>query len=219
MKIELTPSETNSIDLYKLLVSAVMPRPIAWVSTVSKEGIDNLAPFSFFNAVSVKPPILAFAPALKEANGAPAEKDTLRNVRETGEFVVNVVSRDLVEKMNETSFDYAPNESEFDAAGLTREPSSLVKPKRVAESPINFECKLYQIIDFGREVQSGSLILGEIVKIHLRDSVFKNGKIDMAALNPVGRLGGLWYCGIGDRFELKRPTKKRSEGDLNELNR
>ncbi|MCS6987935.1 MAG: flavin reductase family protein [Chloroherpetonaceae bacterium] len=213
MKRELNPSETNSIDLYKILVSAVMPRPIAWVSTTSKDGVDNLAPFSFFNAVSVKPPILAFAPALKEHNGKPTEKDTLRNIRETGEFVVNVVSRDLVEKMNQTSFDYAPDESEFDAVGLTREPSRLVKPKRVAESPINFECRLYQIIDFGREVQSGSLILGEIVMTHLDERVFKNGKIDMAELNPVGRLGGLWYCGIGDRFELKRPAKKRENAE------
>ncbi len=211
MTQHLSPSDINSIDLYKILISTVMPRPIAWVSTVSKEGIDNLAPFSFFTVASVKPPILCFAPALKESGGAPTEKDTLRNIRETGEFVVNIVSRDLVEKMNQTSFDYAPNESEFDAAGLTREPSSLVKPKRVAESMVNYECKLVQIIDFGKDVQSGSLILGEIVKIHLRESVFKNGKIDMAELNPVGRLGGLWYCGIGDRFELKRPSKSSTQ--------
>jgi flavin reductase (DIM6/NTAB) family NADH-FMN oxidoreductase RutF len=110
--------------------------------------------------------------------------------------------------MNQTSFEYAPNESEFDAVGLTRTPSSLVKPKRVAESLVNYECKLFQIIDFGKEVQSGSLILGEIVMTHLDERIFKNGKVDMAELNPVGRLGGLWYSGINDRFELKRPAQK-----------
>ncbi len=208
MTQHIAPNDINSIDLYKILVSTVMPRPIAWVSTVSEAGIDNLAPFSFFTVASVKPPILCVAPALKSVDGAPTEKDTLRNIRATGEFVVNIVSRSLVEKMNQTSFDYAPTESEFDAVGLTRAPSSLVKPKRVAESLVNYECKLVQIIDFGKEVQSGSLILGEIVMTHLDERIFKNGKIDMAELNPVGRLGGLWYSGIEDRFELKRPAAK-----------
>ncbi|MFQ3598881.1 MAG: flavin reductase family protein [Chloroherpetonaceae bacterium] len=205
MTHQISPNHINSIDLYKILVSTVMPRPIAWVSTVSNNGIDNLAPFSFFTVASVKPPIMCFAPALKGVNGVPTEKDTLRNIRETGEFVVNIVSRNLVEKMNQTSFDYPPTESEFDAVGLTRASSSLVKPKRVAESLANYECKLVQIIDFGKDVQSGSLILGEIVMTHLDERIFKNGKIDMAELNPVGRLGGLWYSGIEDRFELKRP--------------
>ncbi len=208
MSHHFTPTDISSIDLYKILVSTVMPRPIAWVSSISKEGIDNLAPFSFFTVASVKPPIVCFAPALKDVDGKPTEKDTLRNIRETGEFVVNIVSRNLVEKMNQTSFEYAPHESEFDAVGLTRAPSSLVKPKRVAESLVNYECKLFQIIDFGKDVQSGSLILGEIVMAHLDERIFKNGKVDMAELNPVGRLGGLWYCGIDDRFELKRPAQK-----------
>lgn len=205
MTHQFAPSDINSIDLYKILVSTVMPRPIAWISTTSKEGIDNLAPFSFFTVASVKPPILCFAPALKSVDGIPTEKDTLRNIRETGEFVVNIVSRSLVEKMNQTSFDYPPSESEFDAVGLTRAPACMVRAKRVAESLVNYECKLFQIIDFGKEVQSGSLILGEIVMTHLSERIFKNGKVDMAELNPVGRLGGLWYCGIEDRFELKRP--------------
>jgi flavin reductase (DIM6/NTAB) family NADH-FMN oxidoreductase RutF len=208
MTEHLSPNDITALDLYKILVSTVMPRPIAWVSTISKEGIDNLAPFSFFTVASVKPPILCFAPALKSVDGVPTEKDTLRNIQETGEFVVNIVSRSLVEKMNQTSFDYARSESEFDAVGLTRAPAHLVKPKRVAESLVNYECKLFQIITFGKEVQSGSLILGEIVMTHLDEQIFKNGKIDMAELNPVGRLGGLWYSGIEDRFELKRPTQK-----------
>ncbi len=208
MSHHFTPTDISSIDLYKILISTVMPRPIAWVSSISKEGVDNLAPFSFFTVASVKPPMLCFAPALKSVDGKPTEKDTLRNIRETGEFVVNIVSRNLVEKMNQTSFEYAPNESEFDAVGLTRAPSSLVKPKRVAESLVNYECKLFQIIDFGKDVQSGSLIVGEIVMVHLDERIFKNGKVDMAELHPVGRLGGLWYCGISDRFELKRPAQK-----------
>lgn len=207
MTEHLSPSNINSIDLYKILVSTVMPRPIAWVSTVSKDGIDNLAPFSFFTVASVKPPILCFAPALKSVEGIPTEKDTLHNIRETGEFIVNIVSRNLVEEMNQTSFEFAPTESEFDAVGLTRAPAHFVKAKRVAESLVNYECKLVQIIDFGKEVQSGSLILGEIIMVHLDKRIFKSGKVDMAELNPVGRLGGLWYSGIEDRFELKRPSK------------
>ena len=213
MTHHVAPSDINSIDLYKILISTVMPRPIAWVSTLSKDGIDNLAPFSFFTVASVKPPILCFAPALKSVDSVPTEKDTLRNIRETKEFVVNIVSRNLVEKMNQTSFEYAPHESEFDAVGLTRAQASLVKAKRVADSMVNYECKLVQIIDFGKEVQSGSLILGEIVMTHLDERIFKNGKIDMAELNPVGRLGGLWYSGINDRFELKRPAKNKENTD------
>jgi flavin reductase (DIM6/NTAB) family NADH-FMN oxidoreductase RutF len=206
MKRHLNPSEVDSKEFYKILVGSILPRPIAWVSTVSKAGVDNLAPFSFFSVASVKPPVLCFAPALKSVNDAPMEKDTLKNIRETGEFVVNIVSRSLVEKMNQTSYEYPETISEFDAAGLTREPSSLVKAKRVAESLINFECKLFQIIEIGKDVQGGTLILGEIVAAHLDERVFQNAKIEIQALEPVGRLGGLWYSGVADRFELKRPT-------------
>ena len=186
------------------------------MSTQSKEGVDNLAPFSFFTVASVNPPVLCFAPAIKsnreENKTVGVPKDTLVNVRETGEFVVNIVSRHLVEPMNQTSYDYEPNVSEFDEAGLTREPSILVKPMRVAESYINFECRLYQLIEIGKEPMGGTLVMGEILLVHLSEKVFKNGKIDMDALDPIGRLGGLWYSGIKDRFELPRPkAPKKAE--------
>ncbi|MDW8467052.1 MAG: hypothetical protein RML35_13075 [Chloroherpetonaceae bacterium] len=111
--------------------------------------------------------------------------------------------------MNQTSYDYDHSVSEFDEVGLTREPSVLVKPKRVAESAINFECKLYKLIEIGSEPLGGTLVLGEIVLVHLAEHVFKDGKIDMDALDPIGRLGGLWYAGIKDRFELPRPTSPK----------
>lgn len=210
MKTIINPKDIPPRDFYKILIGSVLPRPIAWVSTVSKDGIDNLAPFSFFMVASANPPVLCFAPAIKseraENKTVGVPKDTLLNVKETGEFVVNVVSRHLVEAMNQTSYDYERNVSEFDEVGLTREPSVLVKPKRVAESAINFECKLYKLIEIGTEPMGGTLVMGEIVLAHLSDHVFKDGKIDMDALDPVGRLGGLWYAGIKDRFELPRPT-------------
>ncbi len=216
MKTVVNPRECSPKDFYKILIGSVLPRPIAWVSTQSKEGVDNLAPFSFFTVASANPPVLCFAPAIKsdreENRTAGVPKDTLVNVRETGEFVVNIVSRHLVEPMNQTSYDYEPNVSEFDEVGLTREPSILVKPKRVAESYINFECRLYQLIEIGKEPMGGTLVMGEILLAHLSEKVFKNGKIDMDVLDPIGRLGGLWYSGIKDRFELPRPkAPKKAE--------
>jgi flavin reductase (DIM6/NTAB) family NADH-FMN oxidoreductase RutF len=216
VKTVVNPRECSPKDFYKILIGSVLPRPIAWVSTRSKEGVDNLAPFSFFTVASANPPVLCFAPAIKsdreENRTAGVPKDTLVNVRETGEFVVNIVSRHLVEPMNQTSYDYEPNVSEFDEAGLTREPSILVKPMRVAESYINFECRLYQLIEIGKEPMGGTLVMGEILLAHLSEKVFKNGKIDMDALDPIGRLGGLWYSGIKDRFELPRPkAPKKAE--------
>lgn len=157
-------------ELYNVLLSSVVPRPIAWVSTINSAGQPNLAPFSFFNCVSVDPPLLAFAPGLrtpKEAGSVHGEaKDTLRNVRETREFVVNVVSYDLRERMNITSGEYDRTVNEFELARLTPEPSQMVRPPRVAESPVSFECKLHQILDFATAPPSSSLVIGEIVALH-----------------------------------------------------
>lgn len=214
VKSIVNPREVSAKDFYKILIGSVLPRPIAWVSTVSKEGVDNLAPFSFFTVASANPPVLCFAPAIKseraENKTVGVPKDTLVNVRETGEFVVNVVSRHLVEAMNQTSYDYDRDVSEFDEVGLTREPSLLVKPKRVAESYINFECKLYKLIEIGTEPMGGTLVMGEILLAHLSDKVFKDGKIDVEVLDPIGRLGGLWYSGVKDRFELPRPVAAKN---------
>jgi flavin reductase (DIM6/NTAB) family NADH-FMN oxidoreductase RutF len=204
-----SPSDLSHKDLYSILLNSVAPRPIAWVSTVSAAGQPNLAPFSFFNTVCVDPPLLAFAPGLrqpKQAQGGLGEaKDTLRNIRETKEFVVNVVTYDLREAMNLTSGEYDASVTEFEVAKLTPQASVVVRPPRVAESPVSFECKLHQILDFSTAPTSGSLVLGEIVSIHINDANLKDGKLDRNSLDLIGRMGGLQYTRTTQRFEMVRP--------------
>jgi flavin reductase (DIM6/NTAB) family NADH-FMN oxidoreductase RutF len=204
--------KTTEIDFetsYKILIGSVVPRPIAWVSTTSKSGINNLAPFSFFNAVSSAPPIIVFSAGLKsvktEDGYEVGAKDTLKNIKDTSEFVVNIVSRSLVEKMNQTSANYPPEVSEFDAVGLTPVASHIVSPPRVGESLVSLECRLYQHIEFGKEAGAGNLVIGEVVCFHVDDSVYKNGHIDVDLLDPVGRLAGISYCTVKDRFDIARP--------------
>jgi flavin reductase (DIM6/NTAB) family NADH-FMN oxidoreductase RutF len=199
------PEELPYREWYRVLIGSVGPRPIAWVSTLSKEGQPNLAPFSFFNAFSGKPPMLGFAPGLRQSESGSSPKDTLRNVRETGEFVVNVVTFDLAVAMNVTSGEYPPSVDEFELAGLEMRPSEVVKPPRVAASPVNFECRLDQIVEFGREEPAGSLVIGEIVSVHLSEAVLKDGRLDPQALDLVGRMGGIQYSRTTQRFELARP--------------
>ncbi|MGA7908847.1 MAG: flavin reductase family protein [Candidatus Sulfotelmatobacter sp.] len=207
-----SPSELSYRDLYALLLNSVAPRPIAWVSTVSASGQPNLAPFSFFNAVCVDPPLLAFAPGFRQPKQAGADhgetKDTLRNVRETREFVVNLVTYELVEAMNITSGDYDASVNEFELAKLTPSPSKIVRPPRVAESPVSFECKLHQILDFSPKPTSSSLVIGEIVSIHMNDAHMKDGKLDRNSLDLIGRMGGIQYTRTTQRFELARPKIK-----------
>jgi flavin reductase (DIM6/NTAB) family NADH-FMN oxidoreductase RutF len=202
-------SELPHRELYNILISAVAPRPIAWVSTLSASGQPNLAPFSFFNAVSAEPPLLAFAPSLRAphepavSGGEP--KDTLRNIRETKEFVISVVTFDLREPMNLTSGDYARTVNEFEVGKLTAQPSLLVRPPRVGESPVSFECKLHQILEFSPAPGGGTLVIGEIVSIHIDDAHLKDGRIDRNSLDPIGRMGGNQYTRTRERFELARP--------------
>jgi flavin reductase (DIM6/NTAB) family NADH-FMN oxidoreductase RutF len=204
-----SPTDLPHNELYGILLNSVAPRPIAWVSTMSPSGQHNLAPFSFFNVVCVDPPLLAFSPGLrrpKQPEIARGEaKDTLRNIRETGEFVVNVVTYDLREAMNSTSGEYAPSVDEFELAKLTPEPSKIVRPPKVAESPVSFECKLNQILDFSPAPTSGSLVIGQIVSIHLNDANLKDGKLDRNSLDLIGRMGGLQYTRTTQRFEMVRP--------------
>jgi flavin reductase (DIM6/NTAB) family NADH-FMN oxidoreductase RutF len=205
------PKETSPRDLHKVLIGSILPRPIAWVSTVGSSGKLNLAPFSFFTVASVNPPVICFSPhSINTVQVGDhlqvVPKDTLRNVRETKEFVVNIVSQNLVEKMNQTSGDYPPDVSEFEAVGLTPVPSHMVLPPRVGESLVNFECKLRQIVEFGNQPLTGNLILGDIVCVHLDEKVYKQGHIDVDVLQPVGRMGGFWYSTVKDRFEIPRPV-------------
>ncbi|THE64053.1 flavin reductase family protein [Salinadaptatus halalkaliphilus] len=187
----------DSASLYRTLTGLVVPRPIGWISTRSEDGVDNLAPYSFFNAVSVDPPILMFSP-VDRPDGL---SDTTVNVRETEAFVVNLVTHEFAEAMNQTSAELPSTESEFDHADLERAPSERVDPPRVAGVAAAFECELYDIIDVG----SNSVVLGEAVSIHVRDDITTDGKVDTSKLEIVGRLAGGAYDWTTDRFEMERP--------------
>jgi flavin reductase (DIM6/NTAB) family NADH-FMN oxidoreductase RutF len=207
--MNVSPSEIPYSEIYSILLNSVAPRPIAWVSTISAVNALNLAPFSFFNVVCVDPPLLAFAPGRrrsKQPQVADGEaKDTLRNIRETGEFVVNVVTYELSGAMNLTSGEYDASIDEFEVAKLTPEPSTIVRPPRVAESPVSFECKLHQILDFSSAPTSGSLVIGQIVSIHMNDEYLKDGRVDRNSLDLIGRMGGTQYTRTTQRFEMVRP--------------
>jgi flavin reductase (DIM6/NTAB) family NADH-FMN oxidoreductase RutF len=199
----LDPRASNYQDVYKVLIGAIVPRPIAFVSTISPEGILNLAPFSFFTAISANPPLLCFCPTRK--SGTEPLKDTLRNISATREFVVNVVSEDIAGQMNTTSGDFAADVDEFEAAGLTPIPSDLVKPPRVAESHVHMECKLYLAIEISDLPGGGNLVIGQVVRLHVDDAYVDNFKIDPDKLRAIGRMGGNSYARTTDRFDMIRP--------------
>src|SRR4051794_16610604 len=179
-------------DVYRLLIDVVTPRPIAWVTTVSPAGVVNLAPFSFFNAFSSNPPVVVFSPGLT-ADGR--KKDTLRNVESTGEFVVNAAVAELAELVNLSSKELAPDESEVALTGLHTVPSAKVLPPRLAESPVNLECKVRQIVPCGTGPGAGNLVIGEVLVVHVRDDLFDAaGRVDPRKLRTVGRLGGDYWC-------------------------
>jgi len=196
--------ETQTVkDTYKLLMGSIVPRPIAFVSTVSADGIPNLAPFSFFTGITSQPPTVGFAPSRKGSAGD--RKDTLANIEATGEFVVNVVTLEIVEPMNATAVDFPPEVNEFTEVGLTPIPSDRVSAPRVAESPINMECKLHQIVPVGVKGPGGGFfVIGEVVAFHVADDLFNEGRIDVERLNPVGRLAGKAYTTLGKSFILER---------------
>ena len=192
---QIDPAKLEGRAPYFLITSLVVPRPIAWVSTVSAEGTFNVAPHSYFNVISSNPWILHFT--------STGEKDTLRNVRSTGDFVINVVSRDISEHMNYTSGDLPPDESEFEWAGLTAAPSTRVKSPRVDEAPVAFECTVNDIVAKG----NGHMVFGDVVLAHVEESLFTGERVDPAKLKPVGRLGGALYTDASKGiFEIKRPT-------------
>jgi len=197
------PREAGPQNVYKLLIGAIVPRPIAFVSTLSRDGIRNLAPFSLFTAASANPPIVGFCPVRR--SGPEPYKDTLRNIADTREFVVNIVSEDFAREMNLSSGDYPPEVDEFEVSGLTPVPSDLVKPARVAQSHVHMECKLYLIIDLGTLPGSGNLVLGEVVRFHVDDRIFDDFRIDPDKLRAIGRMGGATYARTTDRFEMDRP--------------
>ena len=196
------PGSTAPENIYKLMIGCIVPRPIAFVSTVSGEGARNLAPFSFFTGISAKPPIVCFCPTFLPDG---AKKDTLRNVEQTGEFVVNVVSEAIAAQMNACSADFPAEIDEFDVSGLTAIPSDVVKPPRVAESPVNMECRLIQVVNLSTGSLGGNLVIGEVVRFHVADELLSNFRIDPDKLNAIGRMGGPSYTRTRDRFNMERP--------------
>jgi flavin reductase (DIM6/NTAB) family NADH-FMN oxidoreductase RutF len=202
--MEITSSSLPWKSVYKILSGSIVPRPIGWISTLNDKGQPNLAPFSFFNVVCANPPTVLFCPMVRSIDSQP--KDTLQNVRATGEFVVNIVSGALVEKKNASSIEAPSDLNEFEYAGLTPAPSRMVKPPRVAESPIHFECKVNQIVEISNEPGSASVVIGTILHIHVDESVLiGEDKINLSILQPVGRLAGNSYVRVTDVFELERP--------------
>jgi flavin reductase (DIM6/NTAB) family NADH-FMN oxidoreductase RutF len=198
--VQLDPQTLESTAVYKLLISSVVPRPIAWVSSIDASGVPNLAPFSYFMAITDSPPTIAFSCSPR----ADGRKDTLRNVEGSGEFVVNIVDDDRAEAMNLTSGEYPPEVDEFALTRLTAAPSVKVKAPRVAEAPINMECRVVRILPVGK----AHLTLGEVVQWHIRDDIYDaaTGRLDMHKLKPIGRLTGNLYSHIHQIFEMKRPN-------------
>lgn len=198
------PQTLTHQDRYKLLNGSVVPRPIAFVSSMNAKGELNLAPFSFFNVVGSSPMSVVFS--VMRRGPEALKKDTLVNIEETGEYVVNIVNEALVERMNVTSADFPHGVNEFAEAGLTPMPSELVRPPRVAESPINMECKLIQTVEVGNGPGGGTLIIGEVLRFHVWDDLYEGGRIDPDKLAAVGRMAGASYTRTKDRFDLVRPV-------------
>jgi len=191
---------------YNILKSVIIPRPIAFISTQSNAGEVNLAPFSFFNGVCYEPPTISVSIARFAAE---KEKDSLVNIEETGEFVVNMVSRDIAKAMNKTAIDYPADINEFVVAGLTEAPSELVKAPRVLESPVSLECRLKQVVDINKgSPKECGLVIAEVVYCHIDDDLFDGRYVDMKGLDLIGRLGGHSYCHTDSLFDMKLGTIK-----------
>lgn len=186
-------------------LALVAPRPIGWISTISANGVPNLAPFSFFNAISSSPPMLMFC--ANASHSAGGRKDTFVNARDTGEFVHNVATEDVRFALNQTSAPAPREVDEFELAGVTKLPSRLVKPFRVAESPVSVECRVVKHLEFPAddEADRNTMIIGKVVAIHIRDDLIVEGRIDMRRLRPLTRLGYMDYAVINETFEMPRP--------------
>jgi flavin reductase (DIM6/NTAB) family NADH-FMN oxidoreductase RutF len=207
--VSVNPGDYETRQVYKLMTGIIVPRPVALVSTVDRNGVANLAPFSFFTGVGSAPPTLLFCPVVRTRSlgaGEDLRKDTLRNVEETGEFVVNAVSDAISEAANTTAAEVPPEVDEFELSGLTPQASELVRPPRVAESPAQMECKLLQVIYTSHEPGGGVIVLGEIVRFHVRKDLVHNFRVDPDGLDAVGRMAGNTWARTRERVELVRPT-------------
>lgn len=198
--LEIDVADWEARDRYFLLTALVIPRPIGWISTVSAAGTRNLAPYSFFNLMGSNPAYVAI--------GSTGVKDSLANLREVPQFVANIVTMDLLEKMNFTSGNFPREEDEFGWAGLTPTASARVRPARVGEARAHLECEVAQVVTDGET----NIILGRVVHIHVDPSVWKDGRVDPRLLDPVCRLSGLGYASLGELYRIERPQWKSIEG-------
>ncbi|MRX71831.1 flavin reductase family protein [Bacillus lacus] len=201
--MEIKPDNLAWKDAYKLLVGSILPRPIAFVSSRDEEGRDNLAPFSFFTAISADPMMVCFSPMIRGSDGE--KKDTLVNIEATKQFVINIVSESIVLQMNECAGEFPSDVDEFEQSGLTKESACAVSACRVKESMVHLECELDQILSYGDHAGSGSLVIGRVVHVHVNDELYENGRISTEKLNPVGRLAGASYTlPVKNTFDLQR---------------
>lgn len=204
--LTVNPKDIEVPKLHHYLLGAIGPRPIAFASTIDKNGVSNLSPFSFFNVFSANPPIMIFSPARSGRTGA--TKNTLDNVKEVKEVVINVVNYDIVQQMSLSSSPYDSSVDEFIKAGLTPVPSEDIKPFRVKESPVQFECKVNEIVALGQNGGAGNLVICEVLKIHINEAVLdEKGMIDQHKIDLVSRMGGNWYCRAdkNSMFEIQKP--------------
>lgn len=195
--MQIDPGELSARERYRLMISCIVPRPIAFVTTLSRDQVSNLAPFSFFNGISSDPPAVSLAIATKRDG---SRKDTWRNIEETGEFVINAVVQELMDAVILGAKELPHNVSELELSGLKTVPSVKVRPPRLSDSPVNLECTLLRIV----EVEKTALILGRVVHIHVKDEILSDGRVDPRRAQFVGRLGDDFYCRVNDLFERRR---------------
>jgi flavin reductase (DIM6/NTAB) family NADH-FMN oxidoreductase RutF len=200
--MELDPSRLDYRDAYKLLIGAVLPRPIAFVSTLSVGGVPNLSPFAFYNAVSSQPPIVIVSVGHRSDG---RRKDSAENAIASGELVINVVTEDLIERASLASGAWEPDVDEFALTGLTPLPSLHVRPSRVAESPINMECRLERYLTLGEGAAAHDVLFAQILLFHIRDDLYENGRINTLGLRPIGRLAGDVYVRVRDPLPVPTP--------------
>lgn len=207
-----SPSDLSTPELHGIMLGSIGPRPIAFASTVNENGQPNLSPFSFFNVFGANPPIMVFSPARRVRNNT--TKHTLENCKATKEVVINIVNYAIVQQMSLSSTEYAEGVNEFEKSGLTAIESDVVKPFRVAESPVQYECKINEIIELGKEGGAGNLIICEVVKLHVKDDLLNADlKIDQSKIDLVSRMGGNWYSRAKEGlFEVEKPVKKLGIG-------
>ncbi|MDE2238041.1 MAG: flavin reductase family protein [Elusimicrobia bacterium] len=201
--MELDPEALELRERYAVMISLIVPRPIAWVSTISPDGVPNLAPFSFFTGITAKPMSVCFAPV---NNRDGREKDSLVNARATGQFVVNLATEANAAAINQSSADYPYGVSEFEKVGLTPLPSVKVRPPRVKESPAQMECQLLRVVTIGEGPLAGNLVIGKVVHLSIADALWNGGQPRHQDLKAIGRMEGSWYARTGDALELPRPS-------------